>query len=147
MLERMGLQTSRRRLVTASGPALALALALALAPPAAPASAQQLPPQRCGAAANCGPSGFQTLRNDAGEGASFFGVRMWFGRGLSFGLVRPPGWSNPFPANDPVGAAVDIFVRRHPLRRPDAGPNGTPDRPSPSASPAKPGENPEAPLP
>jgi len=132
-----------RPLAVAVTPTLALALALA----SAPASGQQLPPQRCGAAANCGPSGFQTLRDDAGEGGSFFGVRMRFGNGISFGLVRPPGWSNPFPAEDPVGAAVDIFVRQHPLRRPDAGSAGAPDRPSPPPSPPAPPENPEAPLP
>jgi hypothetical protein len=92
------------------------AAALAVWALAAGAAAQQLPPTRCGAAATCQPSGFQTLYNDAGDSGSFFGMRMRFGNGFEFGLVRPPGWSNPFPGTDPVAAAADLFVRKHPLK-------------------------------
>jgi len=106
------------------------------------ASALQLPPAQCSAAASCQPSGFQTLRDEAGESGSFFGLRARFGRGLEFGIVRPPGWSDPF-ARDPVQAAANLFVRRHPLkgrsRPPD--PNGV-FRPE-----APPVENPRPPVP
>ncbi len=109
----------------------AAAALVALSAGTATATAQQLPPGRCGAAAICQPAGFQTLYDDAGESGSFFGLRMRFGNGFEFGLVRPPGWSNPFPGQDPVTAAADLFVRRHPLKasRPPRGPAEAP-RPS-----------------
>ena len=103
----------------------------------AAATAQQLPPGRCGAAVTCQPSGFQTLFDDAGETASFFGVSSRFGHGLEFGLVHPHGWRDPFSSLDPVAAAADIFVRRHPLKmKAHSGPPGDPSRPTGPAVPA-----------
>ncbi|MFN2385359.1 MAG: hypothetical protein ABR576_03590 [Thermoanaerobaculia bacterium] len=85
--------------------------------PAAGLIAQQLPVQGCRAAISCaGPRGYYSLTN-ATEGNTLFqvGVGLYDGR-LQGRLVRPVRSDVDWRA---VDAAVEIFVRRNTLRRPD----------------------------
>lgn len=85
--------------------------------PAARLAAQQLPVQGCRAAISCaGPRGYYSLRNPT-EGNTLFqvGVGVYDGR-FQGRLVRPIRTDVDWEA---VDAAVEIFVRRNSLRRPD----------------------------
>jgi hypothetical protein len=108
-----------------------LLAALAGLAPAARSVAQQLPVQGCRAAISCaGPRGYYSLTN-AAEGNTLFqvGVGLYDGR-LQTRLVRPVRADVDWKA---VDAAVEIFVRRNRLRRPEPAP--------------PPVENPAPPLP
>ena len=97
--------------------------------PAGRLIAQQLPVQGCRAAISCaGPRGYYSLTN-ATEGNTLFqvGMGLYDGR-LQGRLVRPVRADVDWKA---VDAAVEIFVRRNRLRRPEAAPTSgeTPARP------------------
>lgn len=98
---------------------LALLLGLALLAGAGVARAQQLPVTGCRAAANCGYKGFSTLLSSAGENypaSSAFAVSFSVSGGeLQARVARVPSSEIDWRAID---AAVDIFVRTTPLRKP-----------------------------
>lgn len=104
--------------------------------PAARMSAQQLPIQGCRAAISCaGPRGYYSLTN-ATEGNTLFqvGVGVYNGR-FQGRLVRPVRADVDWRA---VDAAVEIFVRRNRLRRPEPAPSSdSPVRPDRSAPPER----------
>lgn len=113
-----------------------LLTALAGLLPAARLTSQQLPVQGCRAAISCaGPRGYYSLRNPT-EGNTLFqvGVGVYDGR-LQGRLVRPIRTDVDWKA---VDAAVEIFVRRNRLRRPDPVPSpNSRARPERSPSPER----------
>lgn len=90
--------------------------------------AQQLPVTGCRAAASCaGPRGFSTLRQSSGEVNTLFSVGFSVADGrIAWRVVQPPRVDFDERA---VHAAVDLFVRRTPLRRTDAGGQRAPEEP------------------
>jgi hypothetical protein len=102
------------------------------------AGAQQLPVTGCRAAANCGYKGFSTLLSSAGENypaSSAFAVSLSVAGGkLQARVARVPSSEIDWRAID---AAVDIFVRTTPLRKPrsDVAAPGDPDGSDQDSSP------------
>lgn len=101
--------------------ALVLAFAFAALLPAGRADGQQIPIMGCRAATSCvGPRGFSTALQSAGYGNTFFSVGFSVADGnMRWRVVRPPAVE--FDLDErAVDAAVDIFVRRTPLKTPSA---------------------------